>query len=35
MDDPADRAAAVRDLVAVVIRPDICHHMPAVGGSHD
>jgi hypothetical protein len=28
MDDPADRAAAARDLVAVVIRPDICHHTP-------
>jgi hypothetical protein len=27
-DAPADRAAAAHDLVAVVIRPDICHHTP-------
>jgi hypothetical protein len=26
MDDPADRAADTRDLVAAVIGPRICHH---------
>jgi hypothetical protein len=28
MDDPADRAADTRDLVAAVIGPRICHHSP-------